>query len=69
MIKLSGKALSEAVYASRAPWRCDPIEEGNGALQHDLGVKCDPKTHRVSEVAGQPLEEERLYDVLVDSYD
>jgi len=69
VISLPGSALAEAVLKSRADWMvADGPLEANGALQHDLGCRCDAG-NRLIEAAKAPLDEARVYQVLVDSYD
>lgn len=69
VIKMPGATLVEAVETSRAGWLTEggPTEE-SGAFQHDLGCKCDA-THKMTVAAKAPLDPERMYSVLVDSYD
>lgn len=63
-ILVSGDVLSRAVQISRAPWP----ESSGTALHCDDAMEIDPATHAVTAVAGAPLEPDRLYTVVVDSY-
>lgn len=64
VISVSGQALSDAVQRSRAEW---PQSSGM-ALHGDDAMEMDPHTHRVVAVGGAPLEPERLYTIVCDSY-
>jgi len=64
IISVSGAALSAAVAESRANWP----ESSGMALHADDSIRIDPENHAVTEVGGAPLEPERLYSIVVDSY-
>jgi len=69
VITLPGAVMAEAVTQSRQGWLAEggPTEE-SGALQHDLCCQCDA-SHRMVEACKAPVDEARLYKVLVDTYD
>jgi len=69
VVSMPGSVLVEAVRESRKGWpsKGGPTEE-SGALQVDLGCKCDEK-HTMYQAAKAPINASRVYSVLVDTYD
>jgi 2',3'-cyclic-nucleotide 2'-phosphodiesterase (5'-nucleotidase family) len=70
VMKISGKALSDALVASRTRWHVEggPEEDGD-SFQVDDGIAFDATTDEIQTVMyGKPLELERLYELVVDSY-
>lgn len=72
---IPGSVLSEAVAASRAPWHGAetpragaPAGSTSHALHFDDGMKSDPITEELVEVAGKPLDPDCLYSIVIDSF-
>lgn len=79
VVKIPGAILFEAIAESRAPWRgaasathqrADSAGPGasRDALHCDDGMKVDPNTSMVFEVAGQPFDPDRMYRIVIDSF-
>lgn len=70
VIKLTGRALRDAVAESRRPWTEGGGRGGNAsadAFQVDLGMVMDA-SGSLCKVGGLALQPDALYDILVDSY-
>jgi len=72
---IPGAVLSEAVASSRAPWHGAetpragaPAGSTSHALHFDDGMKADPMTEELMEVAGQPWDPDYLYSIVIDSF-
>ena len=71
---VTGAVLAEAVESSRAGWyeNAEPIESSQ-ALHGDNGAKVqvaeDGKSCKLVTVGGEPLQREKEYSVLLDTYD
>lgn len=68
VLTLDGKTFSDAVAASRATWISRPGEEDAEAFHCDYGVTTDTETHAVTHVGGEPLDPEKMYQVVCDAY-
>ncbi|CAJ1403825.1 unnamed protein product [Effrenium voratum] len=75
VVEVPGSVLSKAVSQSRAPWHGAPsprpgAEPGTSstALHFDDLMRADPDTEFLLEVAGQPIEAEKLYSIVIDSF-
>mmetsp|Transcript_79871 Transcript_79871/g.126033 ORF Transcript_79871/g.126033 Transcript_79871/m.126033 type:complete len:375 (+) Transcript_79871:256-1380(+) len=72
---IPGSVLSEAVAASRAPWHGAETPRAGAAagstshaLHFDDGMKSDPITEELVEVAGKPLDPDFLYSIVIDNF-
>mmetsp|Transcript_30957 Transcript_30957/g.100828 ORF Transcript_30957/g.100828 Transcript_30957/m.100828 type:complete len:598 (+) Transcript_30957:275-2068(+) len=65
VIKVPGGVFADAVKESRKTW---PDEEDAAAFHADEGVEIAEDNVTVTAVAGEPLDPERIYNVLVDAY-
>lgn len=68
VISVDGQTLSNAVRASRKLWTDKPGEENNQGLHVDEDMLVDPKTHMVTEVAGEKMQADRLYSIVCDAH-
>ena len=75
LARIPGSVLSEAVSKSRAPWHGAetprsgaPAGSTSNALHFDDGMKSDPITEELLEVAGKPLEPEKVYNIIIDNF-
>eukprot|EP00040_Diaphanoeca_grandis_P036436 m.232247 g.232247 ORF g.232247 m.232247 type:complete len:673 (-) comp33617_c0_seq1:29-2047(-) len=68
VVPVDGKTLSEAIQFSRRKWILNPPEEDGGAFHFDDKSVCDPKTGQLLVIRGKPLEPQKTYECLIDSY-
>jgi len=75
VVKIPGAILFEAIAESRSPWHggespragAEPGTSGD-ALHCDNGMKVDQNTSRVFQIAGEPFDSDRLYNIVIDSF-
>lgn len=73
--RIPGAVLTKAVAQSRAPWHGAetpragaPAGSTSHALHFDDGIKSDPISEELIEVAGKPFEPDSMYDIVIDSF-